>query len=664
MSESLIKIQGIKKTYLMGETIVPALRGVTLNIEAGEFVAIMGPSGSGKSTLMHLLGLLDVPEAGSYKLLGREVSGMSEDDLAFVRNQTLGFVFQQFNLLARTSALENVSLPLIYTDGDSSEEWPKKLLEQVGLGGRIHHKPNELSGGQQQRVAIARALVNKPRIIFADEPTGNLDSTSQHEIMGIFKNLNEQGMTIILVTHEEEVAQYASRVIRMRDGLVNSDARVPQGESARGGTATLVRAPKAQEISAPPASRTQYSFGEACEHFKQAYRALTANKVRTGLSMLGILIGVGAVIAMLALGAGAKESIEKSLASMGTNLLVLRQGPRRSGGVSQQSGEGARITVDDAANIAAQIEGVRKVSPTVQGRAQIVFGNKNWNTQVQGAGVDYESMRASKPVLGRFFTAEENQSRSRVALVGQTVVRELFGESNPVGEMIKINRINFQVIGILPPKGATGWRDMDDIVIIPVNTAMRRLLGKDYLDSLDIEAADQGSMAGIQEQVLDLMAKWHRLPPSQKDAFEVRNMADLQAALSETSKTMSWLLGAIAAVSLLVGGIGIMNIMLVSVTERTREIGLRKALGARRADILSQFLIEAVVVSAAGGILGILFGAGISFLLSKFAGWATSVSGASVLLATLFSTAVGVGFGFWPARKAAALNPIEALRYE
>ena len=663
MTDPLIAIQGLKKTYLLGETVVPALRSVTLSIDAGEFIAIMGPSGSGKSTLMHVRGLLDAPEAGSYKLEGQEIANLSEDELAHLRCRTIGFIFQQFNLLARTSALENVALPLIYTGSEEGFEWPKKLLERVGLAGRIHHKPNELSGGQQQRVAIARSLVNRPKIVFADEPTGNLDSKSQEEIMSILRGLNEQGLTVVLVTHEEEVAGYASRVIRMRDGMVISDQR-QSAERESGGVMTKTRPTATLETAAPPAQKSSYSLGEAHEQFKQAFRRLSANKVRTGLSMMGILIGVGAVIAMLALGAGAKESIEKSLSSLGTNLLVLRQGPRRAGGVAQQSGESARISIEDATAVASEIKNISRVSPQVQGRAQIVFGNKNWNTQIQGTGPDFAPMRASVPVMGNFFTAEENQSRARVAVLGQTVARELFGGANPLGEMVKINRINFQVIGILPAKGATSWRDQDDVVIVPVNTAMRRLLGKDYLDSLDIEVANAESIEQVQAEVLDLVAKMHRLPPSQKDAFEVRNMAEIQAALTETSRTMTLLLGGIAAVSLLVGGIGIMNIMLVSVTERTREIGLRKALGARRADILSQFLIEAVVVSVAGGILGILFGGGISLLLSKFAGWATNVSVQSVLLATAFSTAVGVGFGFWPARKAAALNPIDALRYE
>ncbi|MBI1979387.1 MAG: ABC transporter permease [Elusimicrobia bacterium] len=281
-----------------------------------------------------------------------------------------------------------------------------------------------------------------------------------------------------------------------------------------------------------------------------------------------------------------------------------------------------------------------------------------------GTTPDYAPMRASVPVLGRFFNREESQKRSRVAVVGQTVARELFGENNPIGEMIKVNKINFQIIGLLPEKGANTWRDQDDLIVIPIQTAMRRVLGKDFVDSMDIEIQDSESMEQAQTDIRELVTRSHRIPPSQKDSFDIRNLAEIQAALSETSRTMAWLLGGIAAVSLLVGGIGIMNIMLVSVTERTREIGLRKALGAKRFDILAQFLIEAVVVSVAGGMVGIILGGGISAGLSYFAGWTTRVSPQSIILAALFSTAVGVGFGFWPARKAAKLNPIDALRYE
>ncbi len=637
----------------MGDTPVKALDGVDLTIEPGEFVAIMGPSGSGKSTLMHILGLLDIPDAGSYKLLNQEVSHLSEDELAALRSRSIGFVFQQFNLLARRSALENVGLPLIYSQYDPPAGHVEKLLKDVGLGTRMDHKPNELSGGQQQRVAIARALVNDPVIIFADEPTGNLDSTSEEEIMKLLKDLNERGITIVMVTHEPEIAQRAKRIIKMRDGKVQSDEKLSQ--------ASVVD----KNVRSASASENQMRLlSEVSEHFRQAFSSLLANKVRSILSMLGILIGVGAVIAMLALGSGAKQSVETQLASLGSNLLVLRTGAGRSQGVSLGSGSVSRLTLEDANEIKSTLSSVSRVSPSVSGRGQVTYLDKNWNTQITGVTSDYASMRASQPVQGRFFDDEENQKRARVAVIGKSIVRELFTGQDPVGEFIKINKVPFQIIGVLPEKGANTWRDQDDVIVIPLNTAMRRLLGKDYVDSIDIEAADASQLSNAQNEVLDLVEKRRRLTNSQQGSFEVRNMAEVQAALSETSKTLSWLLASIATISLIVGGIGIMNIMLVSVTERTREIGLRKAIGAKRRDILMQFLIEAMVVSVVGGLLGITLGWTATFLMSKLVGWAAFISMQAVVLAFFFSAGIGVVFGLWPAKKASQLNPIEALRYE
>jgi macrolide transport system ATP-binding/permease protein len=385
--------------------------------------------------------------------------------------------------------------------------------------------------------------------------------------------------------------------------------------------------------------------------------------VRTGLSMLGILIGVAAVVAMLALGAGAKESMEARLSSLGSNLLSVRPGSRQVHGVALEAGTVTRLNLEDTQAIAA-LPSVWHVVPTVSGRAQVAYGNKNWNTQVQGATPAFEQVRAATPLVGRFFTADEERMRARVALLGLTLVRELFGETNPVGADIKINKVPFQVIGVLPERGATGWRDQDDVIVVPLSTAMRRLLGKDYLDSIDVQVARAEEMEATQVAIEELVIRRHRLPPSQRDTFDIRNMAEIQAALTETSRTMSLLLACIAAISLLVGGIGIMNIMLVSVTERTREIGLRKAVGARRRDILAQFLIESIVVSLVGGGLGIVLGWTITTAMSKLAGWAATVSVGAVLLAVGFSAAVGIVFGLWPARKAAALHPIEALRYE
>ena len=647
----MLDLKNISKVYRMGENEVYALRGVSILIEEGDFVAIMGPSGSGKSTLMHILGLLDVPTSGSYEVDGREVSHLSEDELAVLRREVIGFIFQQFNLLPRMSALENVSLPLLYS---KKENWKlaEELLERVGLGPRKEHQPNELSGGQQQRVAIARSLVNQPLMILADEPTGNLDSKSEKEIMEVLKELNSQGITIVIVTHEEEIGQQAKRLIRMRDGVVQSDERV------------LPLPPRAKRAESAVNKKTRSAIFEMGEHFRQGYKTLMANKVRTALSMLGILIGVAAVVAMLALGNGAQKAIEAQLSSLGSNLLVLRSGAVRLGGVAQGSGSVNRLTLDDNQMIKDQVSAVKTTSPVVGGKVQITFQNKNWGTQITGAGGAYARMHATIPQVGRFFTDEENQKRARVAVIGVTLVRELFEDKNPIGEMIKINKVNFQVIGILPEKGSNGWRDQDDIVIIPVLTAMHRLLGKEYLDYIEIEIAKAEDIDSSQDTIMEMMTKRHRIPVSQPEAYEIRNMADIQAALAESSKTMSLLLASIAAISLLVGGIGIMNIMLVSVTERTREIGLRKAVGARRADILSQFLAEAVVVSAVGGVIGIFLGWGITSALSIFAGWTTSISPSSVILSFAFSASIGIIFGIYPARKASQLHPIDALRHD
>ncbi len=650
----MIELAKIRKSYQMGDNRVDALKDVSLRIDDGDFVAIMGPSGSGKSTLMHIMGLLDIPSEGSYKLHGREVSGLSEDELAILRRDEIGFIFQQFNLLPRMPSWQNVSLPLLYSQKSFDKESALSALQQVGLDSRAEHKSNELSGGQQQRVAIARSLINKPKIIFADEPTGNLDSKSEKEIMDILKGLNAQGITLVIVTHEEEIGAQAKRLIRMRDGSIQSDVRLEP-----------LPTKQAKPVGAYSKLFSRLQLGEMIEHFHQGYKTLSGNKVRSGLSMLGILIGVAAVVTMLALGSGAQKAIEKQLTSLGSNLLVLRAGAVRVGGVAQESGVRIRITPDDVNVLRAQIPDIKEASPTVQGRGQVTYGNRNWNTTILGVTPAFVSIRSSEPFMGRFFSHNENQSRAMVAVVGQTIVRELFADKNPLGEWIKVNKKNFQVIGVLPEKGAQGPQDQDDRILIPVFSGMYRLFGKDYVDSVDIEVVAPEKLMAVQDSIKEVLNKRHRVPISaQADTFQIFNMADLQSALSESSKTMSMLLSSIAAISLLVGGIGIMNIMLVSVTERTREIGLRKAVGARKIDILMQFLAESVVVSVIGGLLGLLLAWGMTGLLARVLSWPMMISSGSVLVSFGFSFFIGVLFGIYPAKKASDLHPIEALRHD
>ncbi len=656
----MIELRNICKSYNTGDTEVKAVDDVSVKISAGEFVAIMGASGSGKSTLMHIMGLLDRPDSGQFLIAGHDITRLSDDQLASLRNRLIGFVFQQFHLLARMTALENGELPLVYAGQRNMKEKVYKKLSAVGLAERTTHRPNELSGGQQQRVAIARALVNDPFIIMADEPTGNLDTKSKDEIVSILKTLNEQGKTIVMVTHESEMAAHASRVIQMRDGKIISDQTRSTPKVTK-----MSEDPQAVIESVLSVSHKAYDPAKFFDSLHQAVYAMVSHKLRSFLSILGILIGVGAVIAMLAVGRGAQESIQSQLASLGSNLLMVRPGQPRVGGVALEAGSATRLTFQDL-NALGQLPFVRRISASVTGRVQVVYANKNANTQVEGVNVDYAPMRASEPIVGRFFTNEEVTGRAKVALLGLTVVKELFGDSNPVGETIKINMINFTVIGILPAKGASSWRDQDDTIIAPVTTVMYRLLGKEYLDSIYVEGTSVDTLDSLQKSLLDMLARRYHLSKkvNPEDAFQVRNMSDIKAALETTTKTMSMLLGAIAAISLLVGGIGIMNIMLVSVTERTKEIGLRKAIGATRKDIMLQFLIEAVLMSLIGGITGILLGAGVSLLINVLAGWTIKVTISSIVLATTFSLGVGMIFGLWPAQQASKLHPIQALRYE
>lgn len=655
---NVIELKGIKKTYHLEELDVPVLHGIDLTIEQGEFVAIMGHSGSGKSTLLNILGLLDKPSEGSYKLAGIEISKYSDNELAALRNHYLGFVFQQFNLLPKLTILENVALPSMYSGSKDAQqhEDPAKLLEMVGLSERITHRPSEISGGQQQRVAIARALINKPLIIFADEPTGNLDTKSTKEIIKILKDLNSSGITIVMVTHEPELTTYATRIIKVQDGLILSDEK-NESESA-----------SVSKNHSRQFKRKPFSLARIKDYCVQAFGSLTGNKMRSILSILGVMIGVASLIAMLAVGTGAKKSIEDQVSGLGSNLLMVSPGSSQKQGISYDAGARMRIQEEDIHDLELNIPEIEDegIVGYITGRGQVVAKGNNYNTRVEGVSPNFPKTRGSYPVLGRFFTKGEDTLRARVAVLGKTVVKEIFGDEdfNPVGEYIKINRIDFQVIGVLPPKGSKGWRDEDDKVLIPLNTAMYRFAGSKELHYLDVQVKSDADMNEVGEDIKTRLLLTHRLPSSERDAVRVINMAEIQAAMEAMGKAFSLLLGSIAFISLLVGGIGIMNIMFVSVSERTKEIGLRKAIGANNTDILFQFIIESIFVCCVGGFIGIIVGAGISFIISKFADWDTIITPFSIVLGFGFSVFIGLIFGVWPARKASLLNPIDALRHD
>ena len=650
MTAPLLQLRHVSKHYRNGSEIVKALDDVSLDIHAGEFVAIMGQSGSGKSTLMHILGCLDRPSEGDY-LIGddsakrQDVGRLSKDELAEVRRNFFGFVFQRYNLLTTESAVENVEIPAIYAGVSKSDrrERALNLLNTLGLQGRTHHRPNELSGGQQQRVSIGRALMNGAPVILADEPTGALDQQSGQEVLKLLEELNRQGTTIILITHDSQVANRARRQIHLSDGRITHDSGPD--------TATRVG-----ELP-PPASSDGYLhfWGSVTEAVRMAFRSLHANIFRTALTLLGVVIGVASVVALLAIGEGSKQQVLSSIEAMGTNLLLVR--PGRHG---MRGAEGVGTLTRDDANLIAELSHVEAVMPERNDSGNLRFKNQDYRSQITGTTAAYAEARSWEMSQGTFFSEQDVDGYASVMVLGQTVVDSLFinGE-NPIGQYVLIKNALFEVIGVLAPKGATSWgRDMDDVVLVPLTTGSIRLFSGQHLDSISVKVDSSANIDAAEAAITELLGSRHM-----EDAFRIRNTASLLDAVSETQNTLALLLGSVAAISLLVGGIGVMNIMLVSVTERTREIGVRMATGARRNDILLQFNIEATVVCCLGGVLGIVVGMGVAKSTEYF-GQVAIFTPMPSLLAFSCAVTTGLVFGYLPARKAANLDPVMALSAE
>jgi len=697
MSDAVIEVIGLSRTYHVGDVDVHALQDVSLTVTRGEFVAIMGSSGSGKSTLMSILGCLDQPSGGQYFFEGVDVARLEEPELARIRSQRIGFVFQSFNLLARTSAIENVALPLFYSEVAPSSQaarndLARNALRLLKLGNREANTPGQLSGGQQQRVAIARALINDPGLILADEPTGNLDSRTSYEIMDTLKALNrEHGVTIVMVTHETDIARYADRTVTMRDGRIMSDERHADAVAP----AARVAAARAPELVALQTALSLHSaLGFARMVSAAAVQALARNITRSLLTMLGVFIGVAALIVMVAIGQGANDAVRKQIESLGTNLFVVVPGATALGGARGGFGSASTLTTADVQAIRREASSVGSVSYLIRQSGQIQYMNRNWTTTIQGVSANYPPITNWRIAEGRGIARDDVRATALVAVIGQSAVRELFPEGqSPVGATIQVRSMPLRVIGLLAPKGQTAYgQDQDDVIMVPFTTAERKILGvaapsqsqtplnwvyppypnpynlqprlTGFVNQIYVQATSARDVAEAVSEVNRVLSRRHNVRPGQPRDFSIRNLSQIAETAEGSSRTMSILLAAVASISLMVGGIGIMNILLVSVTERTREIGLRMAIGARRVHVLLQFLAEAVFLSVSGGIAGILTGVLFSLSLPALTGWPAPLSLSAIAGGFLFSAAVGIFFGYYPARKAAHLNPIEALRYE
>ncbi|AZQ55749.1 MacB family efflux pump subunit [Burkholderia cenocepacia] len=681
MSQLLLKLAAVTRRFPAGDKDVVVLNNVNLSIDAGEIVAIVGASGSGKSTLMNILGCLDHPSEGTYTVGGRDTHMLDSDELAQLRREHFGFVFQRYHLLPHVDAVANLEMPAIYAGTPRAERHARAraLLARLGLADRAHHRPGQLSGGQQQRVSIARALMNGGQVILADEPTGALDTKSGQDVIRILHELNALGHTIVIVTHDKAVARHARRIIEISDGEIVADRPNRQyaealAETGVGAAATAATIETATDTSSAPASEDPPSlananadtdpappvrrfaagtgrFAEAC---RMAWIALVSHRLRTLLTMLGIIIGITSVVSIVAVGEGAKRYMLEEIGSIGTNTISLY--PGTDWGDSRADTIQTLVPADVAA--LAEQPYVDSATPETSRTLLLRYRNIDVHALVSGVGASYFQTRGMRFALGVPFDDDAVRRQAQVAVIDQNTRRKLFGATrNPVGEVILADNVPCIVIGVTADKKSAFGSVKSLNVWVPYTTASGRLFGQRYLDSITVRVRDGQPSAAAEKSLEKLMIQRH----GRKDFFTY-NMDSVVKTVEKTGQSLTLLLSLIAVISLVVGGIGVMNIMLVSVTERTREIGIRMAVGARQSDILQQFLVEAVLVCLLGGTIGIALSFGLGALFSMFvAQWKMVFSAGAIVTAFVCSTLTGVIFGFMPARNASRLDPIDAL---